>query len=62
MKKKEIFSNDMLNLKKKCNAIKRAINIKEKDIGENMQLIQSKQDLSYMVKCNVWKKNVMKMK
>ena len=32
--KNEILSNDMLKLKKQCDAIKRVIDIMEKDIGK----------------------------
>ena len=37
----EILSNDTLKLKKQCDAIKRAIDTMQKDIGENMRLVES---------------------
>ena len=55
-KENEILSNDILKLKKQCDAIKSAIDIKEKDIGGSLKLAESKQDLLYVIKSNALKR------
>ena len=40
--KNEILSNDMLKLKKQCDAIKRVIDIMEKDIGKAFGWIRAR--------------------
>ena len=46
----------MLKLKKQCNAIKRAIDIIEKDTEESMRLAESKQNLLYVIRSDASKR------
>ena len=42
--------NGRLKLKKQCDAIKRATDPVEKNIGESIELAESKQNFSFMIK------------
>ena len=45
-----LAKNDRLKLKKQCDAIKRATDTVEKNIGESIELAESKQNFSFMIK------------
>lgn len=48
--------NDMLKLKKQCDAIKRATDTMEKNIGEAIELAESKQNFFVYDQSNVLKR------